>query len=202
MFNLPTLRVALIAAITLCGFTAAHAVVLPYDASMSAEPGVESAGTGYTRVDYDTIAHTLRIRADFTGLTTPTSAAHIHAPTAAPFTGTAGVAIHPPSLLGFPLGVTAGAMDTTFDLTNPSSWNSAYITAHGGTTATAEAAFAQQLADGRAYFNIHTSQYPGGEIRGFYTLIPEPACLPLAALAALTLLTRRRPAPLPLNVKP
>jgi CHRD domain len=31
----------------------------------------------------------------------------------------------------------------------------------------AEAAFAAALSDGRAYLNIHTENFPSGEIRGF-----------------------------------
>ena len=69
----------------------------------------------------------------------------------------------------------AGTYDKVLDLTLASSYNPAYVTANGGTTAGAEAALAQALADGKSYWNIHTSQFPGGEIRGFLTPTPTPA---------------------------
>ncbi|WP_424206737.1 VPLPA-CTERM sorting domain-containing protein [Sulfuricaulis sp.] len=31
------------------------------------------------------------------------------------------------------------------------------------------------MADGHAYFNIHTSMFTGGEIRGFLAPVPIPA---------------------------
>jgi len=75
----------------------------------------------------------------------------------------------------------SGAYDSpTFDLTQASSWNPAFITSHGGTLASAEAALLQAAFDGKAYLNIHTSYKPGGEIRGFLTLaqpVPEPSTL-------------------------
>jgi hypothetical protein len=152
-----------------------------------------SAGTGSAHVTYDDVAHTMRVEAVFSGLTGTTSAAHIHAPTVDPFTGGAGVATQTPSFSGFPLGVTAGSMDTTFDLTLASSWNSAYITANGGTPATAEAAFFNAMNTGRAYFNIHSSAFGAGEIRSFF-VVPEPGALTLFAAAAgvLAIVRRRR----------
>jgi hypothetical protein len=41
------------------------------------------------------------------------------------------------------------------------------VTANGGTTAGAEAALLAGLEAGQAYLNIHTTMFPGGEIRGF-----------------------------------
>ena len=47
------------------------------------------------------------------------------------------------------------------------SYNLAFVTAHGGTTASAAAALLAGLEAGQAYLNIHTTMFPGGEIRGF-----------------------------------
>ncbi len=52
-----------------------------------------------------------------------------------------------------------------FDLTLASSYNSAFITAHGGTVAQAEADLIAGLLGGQTYLNIHTNLFPGGEIR-------------------------------------
>jgi hypothetical protein len=184
---------ALVAALMAIG-ASANADVFTYTAILngpSESPPNASPGTGFAQVDYDNVAHTMRIQANFTGLLGTTTMAHIHAPTAIPFTSTASVATQTPSFTGFPLGVTSGAMDTTFDMTQASTWNAPYITANGGTPAGAEAAFATHLAEGRAYFNIHTGQFPGGEIRGFLVLIPEPSTLALAGLGLIGAIAAR-----------
>lgn len=173
----------------------ASGAIVSYTATLSGAaeaPPNASPGTGSTQVDIDVVAHTLRVRATFSGLIGNTTASHIHGATAVPGVGTAGVATQTPSFLGFPLGVTSGSMDTTFDLTLASSWNAAYITANGGSPASAETAFAAALAAGRTYLNIHSSFAPGGEIRGFLQPIPAPGTAGLLALAGLGALRRRR----------
>jgi hypothetical protein len=112
----------------------------------------------------------------FSGLTGNTTASHIHAPTAFPFnlTNTAGVATTTPTFAGFPLGVTSGTYSNTLDLTALSSYNPSFVTANGGTAATAEAALTAAIAEGRAYWNVHSSTFPGGEIRGFLEAHDQP----------------------------
>ena len=178
--------------IALAGVTAPSlATVLSYHANLDgpSEPTI-SPGTGTSLVDYDNVAHTLRVQVTFSGLLGNVTASHIHSATAVPGTGTAGVATTTPTFTGFPSGVTSGTYDHTFDMTLSSSWNAAFITNNGGTPASAEAALASGLAAGKAYLNIHTSQFAGGEIRGF--LVPEPGTLVLAAAGALVLLPLRR----------
>ena len=132
-------------------------------------PPVASPGTGSVAVTLDTTAHLLRVTVTFSGLVGGTSAAHIHCCTNPP--GNVGVATTTPSFAGFPLGVTSGAMDQTYDTTQPGTWNAAFITNNGGTPQGAEAALAAALQAGSAYFNVHTASFPGGEIRGF--LVPQ-----------------------------
>jgi hypothetical protein len=171
------------------------AATLTFIASLSGpaeDPPNASPGTGFASVIIDDIAHTMIIDATFSDLIGPTTAAHIHCCTADPGTGTAGVATTTPSFVGFPLGVTSGVFHSELDMTLAGSWNPAFITAHGGTPAGAEAFFLAGILAGEAYFNIHTEFSRSGEIRGFLT--PLPAALPLFAtgLGALGLLGRRR----------
>ena len=91
-----------------------------------------------------------------------------------------------------PLGVTSGSFTQTLDLTLASTYNPAFITANGGTTSSAEAVLLAGLAANETYFNIHTSNFPSGEIRGFLVAAPEPATLLMAGLAFLGLAVRYR----------
>jgi hypothetical protein len=174
------------------------ASLISYAATLSGpaeSPPNASPGTGLAVVDFDTAAHTLRVRVTFSGLVGTTTMSHIHSATALPFTGTAGVATELPSFTGFPLGVTSGSYDHTFDTTLTSFYNPAFLTAHGGTAASAEAFFIQSLGNGTAYLNIHTTQVPAGEIRGFLQVVaaPEPSSLAaLVSACALGLLARAR----------
>jgi hypothetical protein len=175
------------------GTGVSRADIITYSVFLSGpqeSPPQLSAGVGFGEVDYNNVAHTLHVHVNFQNLNAGTTASHIHAPTLVPFTGTAGVATTTPTFAGFPLGVTAGVYDNTLDLTQASSYNPAFVTANGNSIPASEAALASALASGEAYWNIHTSFAPGGEIRGFLmpAAIPEPATLTLAGIGALGLL--------------
>ena len=158
-------------------------------------PANGSPGTGATTVIYDSATHMLGVDFTFSGLLGTTTAAHIHccvAPDAA--TPTAGVATTTPTFAGFPLGVTSGTYGNLLDLTLASSYNAAFVSAHGGTTAGAEGFLADGLIHGMAYLNIHTTSFGGGEIRSFLTeAVPEPTSIALMAsgLLAICLIRRR-----------
>ena len=160
----------LAAALMIAAAVRASATVLHYNCLLSGpaeSPPNASPGTGGAEVTIDNVANTMRVQCTFSGLLGTTNACHIHAPTAVAGTGTAGVATMTPAFTGFPLGVTAGTLDHTFDLTLLATYNSPFVTANGGTAAGAEAALLSAIAAGKAYFNIHTTVVPGGEIRGF-----------------------------------
>lgn len=155
-----------------------QAEIITYEASLAPE-AAGATGTGFVTLNYDTAVHTLSIDANWSGLSGATTVAHIHCCTAAP--GTAGVAVTPGTLPGFPVGTQAGSHTSPLlDLTASSVYTSGFITNFGGgTVAGAEQALIAGLDSGLAYFNIHTTTFPGGEIREFPSRVPEPGLLAL-----------------------
>lgn len=187
------MKKSLLSIVLIGSLMSAQASVFLYNVSFSdageafPSPGATGSGT----VSYDNVAKTLTLSASFSGLLGPVTQSHIHvSPT--PFSGSGGIAVTSPSLPGFPIGITSGTYANTLNMTLASSYNSGYLTANGGTPASAEAAFAGHVAAGRAYWNIHTSYGPGGEIRGFLTLVPEPSALAIVGLGAVALARSRK----------
>jgi hypothetical protein len=162
----------------------ADAAIIRYGSDLEAE-AVGATGTGSVVVEYDDVEHTLRIIANWMGLTGLTSIAHIHCCTPQPGSGTAGVAVTPGTLPGFPTGLTAGTYTSPLiDLDLASSFTTTFVnTFGGGTIAGATNALLTGMAIGTAYFNVHTSVFPGGEIRGFLQKVPEAGTLPLVLLS-------------------
>jgi len=145
--------------------------------------GSPAIGSVMILLDLDLI--TLDIDASFSGLMGAVTGAHIHAPTTTPGSGIALAATPLPSFPGFPLGVSSGSYEQTLSLVPASSYNPAFITASGGMVSDALNALTFALADGKAYFDIETTAFPNGEIRGFLTAVPEPAAGTLAIAGAL-----------------
>ena len=155
-------------------------------------PPVPSSATGLATVVLDAAAQTLQINATFSGLTSNTNAAHIHC--CAPLGTNAGVATTVPAFPGFPLGVTSGSYSSAvFDLTQPRIYNPAFVILQGGLIQ-AEAALIAGIENGTTYLNIHTVNFPGGEIRGQLEPVPEPTTLILlgSTMAGLGLAARWR----------
>jgi len=192
---LGSLLALLVLASTCLATTTTYSVTL--SGAAEAVPNL-SPGVGSATLVYDDLTHDLWMTMTFSGLLGPTTASHIHAATALPFAGTAGVATTVPNFAGFPLGVTSGSYTSTLDLDLLSSFNPAYVTAHGGSAATARVDLISALDAGKAYLNIHTSVFPGGEIRGFITRVPDAGITLFLFGGSLSLLcflgrSRRRP---------
>ena len=177
--------------------SAAQATVTNYTTTLSGLKEVTpntSPGTGTAAIVIDDVANTMALNVSFSGLAGTTTGAHLHCCTAQPLTGSGPVATMVPAFSMFPLGVTAGTYNMTFDLLSASTYNPTFITNHGGTPATAEADLLTALAAGTSYFNLHTSAYPGGEMRGFLVAapIPEPGNLAMWAMGLAGLVGVRR----------
>jgi hypothetical protein len=131
-------------------------------------PPNASPASGFGQVVLNAAQTQITVDENWSGLVSPATASHIH--------GFAGVGTNAAVLFPFS-GVpaaTAGAIpQQVFAIT---------------------AAQVAQLFAGNMYMNIHTSVFPGGEIRGQLAPVPEPGTLALAGVgaASLGLLARRK----------
>src|SRR6267142_5061686 len=167
---------SVVAKVTVTALAIATALMLPVPAAYAIPvtfvgnlaganevPPIASLGTGLATVVLDPTAQTIQVNATFSGLTSNDVAAHIHC--CMPLGTNAGVATTVPAFPGFPLGVTSGVYSSVvFDLTQPTIYNPVFVTLQGGLPQ-AEAALINGIENGLAYFNVHTVNFPGGEIR-------------------------------------
>ena len=180
-------QIVLSGAIALCLGLSAQATVYTFAADLTGAaeaPPNSSTATGNTVVVFDDILHTLTVDIVFAGLSAGTTAAHIHAAGVLSATLTAGVATTTPNFVGFPTGVMSGNFNDVLDLTLAGSYNPTFIATNGGTTAAAEAALLLFMQMGNSYVNVHTSAFPGGEIRGFLVQAPNDPTVPDTATTA------------------
>ena len=176
-------------------FVLALALVIPahadtiYSAVLLGSNEVPPTGSSGTGVGVFTLSgNMLTIDETFTGLTAPATAAHIHCCGPVGVNEMVAVPFTP-----FP-NATAGAFNTTVDLSLAGTYTAGFITQEGGTAALAEASLISALNSGNTYANIHNATFPGGEIRGQISLVPEPSSLLLLGtglLATVQVLRRK-----------
>ncbi len=115
-----------------------------------------SPGTGFGTVVLNAAQTQITVNESWSGLTAPATASHIHGPGGI---GTNAAILFPFS--GVPAATAGSIPEQTFAIT------------------------AQQVSylfAGFLYMNVHTSTFPGGEIRGQLLLVPEPSTLALLGL--------------------
>lgn len=161
----------LLALAALCACpTAALAHHLRYTADLTGAaelPGNNSGAIGHAVVTIDFDLLTMQVDTTFSGLKGTVLAAHIHGPTVLVGEGIAEMMTQVPTFVDFPVGETEGSYDHLFDLSDQATYNPAFIASTGGAASDAMNGLFAALNDGKAYFNIRTSEFGDGEIRGF-----------------------------------
>lgn len=130
-------------------------------------PANISTGQGKVVLTFDLDLAVMEIETSFDGLLGDVTSAHIHAATNAMGSGIADVATQLPTFDLFPTGANVGSYEHEFALADAATYNPDFILASGGTVSTAMLALFGALDQGKAYFDIHTTAYNDGEIRGF-----------------------------------
>lgn len=161
-------------ALTMLVSATASAATTNYRSTMSGPseaPPNPSPGAGIATIVIDDVANTLSLSMPFFDLVADTVAGHLHCCTASPLTSTAGIAIPFGDLAS---GVRSGMYQRVFDLTSAATYGPDFLAANGGTADLARFYLLQGITGNQSYLNIHTTQFPGGEIRGFLVAAPVP----------------------------
>jgi MYXO-CTERM domain-containing protein len=139
--------------------------------SVILDPIQDGGGTrsGFGIFNLTLTGDVLTITGEFSGLSGNFRDAHIHA--AAPAGLNAGVLYGLSSFIAPGINPGAGTINATVNLVDNAN-------NRGFSVATQK----EQLASGLWYFNIHSSTFTGGEIRGQINPVPEPSTIALGVL--------------------
>jgi len=149
------------------GMASAQTTFEAFLTGLGENPPNGSPASGFGTVVLNAAQTQITVDENWSGLLAPATASHIHGPGGA---GTNAAVLFPFS--GVP-AATAGAIPEQSFAITPTQ--------------------VSYLFDGYLYMNVHTSVFPGGEIRGQLLLVPEPSTLALAGLgAALSVFRLRR----------
>lgn len=138
--------IALVSACALPASAALITFVANLDGGQEVPPN-GSAATGFGTVVLDDTTDMITVNESWTGLSAPAIVSHIHGPA--------------------PAGVTTGVL---FPFTGVPSATSGSIPQQ---VFTLTAAQVTELENGLLYMNVHTRNYPAGEIRGQLVAVPE-----------------------------
>ena len=133
--NRTALALILAASISLPA-TMANANIIVFSGNFSGAqefPANASTGTGLVTVTVDDVLNTMTVDAAWANLLAPTTVAHIHC--CARLGANAGVATGVPTFPGFPAGVHERNLFRYLRHDAGASYNPAFVTAQGGTTA-------------------------------------------------------------------
>jgi hypothetical protein len=164
------------------------------DSSQEIPPNA-SQGSGTGTIEFDDATNVLALSLTWQDLTGNGVQSHIHCCVTSP-PGNVGIALDL-WLIGTPQPP-SGTYQRFYDLDVENPFRAAFVAANGGTTLSAFDALAAAMNadEGRAYFNIHTNLFPGGEIRGNIepdsVPVPEPTTLMLLLPGIAALRLRRR----------
>jgi len=173
----------------------ASASIIVYSDSMfgSSEtpPNFASSASGSATVTINTVANTLAFTEGWFGLASAATGS---------FIGVGSLIAVPFSSFPATTGGNFNNTSSPYNLTLSATYSVAFLTANGGTAASAESALLADLAGGTGLTNIVDATFPNGEIAGQLTLqsitnpAPEPGTLVLgtAALLLFGLIRRRR----------
>jgi hypothetical protein len=168
--------ISLITLVASLAVAQAQSYIANIDVAQEVPTGGGRSGSGVLNLSLS--GTTMTVNGSFSGLSANSSLAHIHGPAAV---GVSTSPIYNFGTLGLiTLGGTSGTMSGSFNIAPIGAYT-----------------VAQQLADlnnSLWYFNIHSTTFGGGEIRGQITAVPEPSTLGMVGLGlgGFVLWMRRR----------